>query len=59
MKRFVRLNTRVPPADIFGQFAARARSEAGWRYHEIDASHNPNITAPEALMEMLEKIVAE
>lgn len=50
--------TRVPPADTFGQFAARAKSEAGWRYHEIDASHSPNITAPEALMEVLEKIVA-
>jgi pimeloyl-ACP methyl ester carboxylesterase len=51
--------TRVPPADIFRQFATRAKSEAGWRYYEIDASHSPNITAPETLMELLEKVVAE
>jgi hypothetical protein len=50
MQRHYIYATRVAPGDIFGQFAACARSEAGWRYHEIDASHNPNITAPEALM---------
>jgi pimeloyl-ACP methyl ester carboxylesterase len=51
--------TRISPADTFGPFARRARSEAGWRYHEIDASHAPNVTAPEALMALLQKIVAE
>lgn len=50
--------TRITPADTFGPFAARAKSEAGWRYFEIDASHAPNITAPEALTALLEKIVA-
>jgi pimeloyl-ACP methyl ester carboxylesterase len=45
--------TRITPSDTFGQFARRARSEAGWRYHEIDASHSPNVTAPEALMTLL------
>ena len=45
--------TRITPADTFGQFAKRARSEAGWRYHAIDASHSPNVTAPEALMALL------
>jgi hypothetical protein len=50
--------TRITPADTFGQFAARARSEPGWRYFEIDASHTPNVTAPQALMSQLEKIVA-
>ena len=50
--------TRITPADTFGQFATRARSEAGWRYYEIDASHSPNVTAPEALMALLQKIVA-
>ncbi|MBR0754707.1 alpha/beta hydrolase [Bradyrhizobium jicamae] len=49
--------TRITPADTFGQFTARAKSEAGWRYFEIDASHAPNVTAPEALMTLLEKIV--
>jgi pimeloyl-ACP methyl ester carboxylesterase len=50
--------TRITPADTFGRFAARTRSEAGWRYYEIDASHAPNVTAPEALMALLQKIVA-
>jgi len=50
--------TRITPADTFGQFAKRTKSEAGWRYFEIDASHAPNVTAPEALMALLEKIVA-
>ena len=50
--------TRVTPADTFGPFAARAKTEPGWDYHEIDASHSPNVTAPEALMELLAKIVA-
>ena len=51
--------TRASPVDAFGPFAKRARSEAGWRYHEIDASHSPNVTAPEALMSVLQKIVVE
>ena len=51
--------TRATPADTFRPFAERAKSEAGWRYHELDASHSPNVTAPEALMALLEKIVAE
>jgi len=46
------------PLDPFGVFATRAKSEPGWRYFEIDASHSPNVTAPEALMAVLEKIVA-
>jgi pimeloyl-ACP methyl ester carboxylesterase len=50
--------TRIGPADTFGPFARRARSEAGWGYHEIDASHTPNVTAPEALMALLVKIAA-
>ncbi len=50
--------TRIPPGDTFGQFAARARGEPGWRYYEMDASHSPNVTAPDALMALLEKIVA-
>ena len=42
----------------FGQFAARARAE-GWRVHELDASHSPNVTAPGALMELLQRILSE
>ena len=47
---------RITPADTFGPFAARAKAEAGWSYHEIDASHSPNVTAPEALASLLRKI---
>jgi pimeloyl-ACP methyl ester carboxylesterase len=50
--------TRITPADTFGQFARRTKNEPGWRYDEIDASHSPNVTAPETLMALLEKIVA-
>ena len=51
--------TRAAPIDTFGPFAKRAKSEPGWRYFEIDASHSPNVTAPDALMTVLERIVAE
>jgi pimeloyl-ACP methyl ester carboxylesterase len=50
--------TRIGPADSFRQFAVRAKSEKGWRYHEIDASHSPHVTAPEALTALLNRIVS-
>jgi pimeloyl-ACP methyl ester carboxylesterase len=50
---------RATPADTFGPFAARAKSEPGWRYFEIDASHSPNVTASEALTALLGRIVSE
>jgi hypothetical protein len=43
---------------VFRQFAERAQHESGWRYFEIDASHNPHITAPHALLELLTQIVS-
>jgi pimeloyl-ACP methyl ester carboxylesterase len=51
--------TRATAADTFRPFAERAKREPGWRYYEIDASHSPNVTAPEALMGLLQKIVSE
>jgi pimeloyl-ACP methyl ester carboxylesterase len=48
--------TRIAPGDVFGPFAARARREAGWEYLELEASHSPNVTAPEALAALLEKV---
>src|SRR5262245_4033228 len=50
--------TRARPGDVFQQFAQRARAETGWRYFEIDASHNVHITAPEALATLLDHIAA-
>ena len=51
--------TRITPADTFGPFAKMAKADPLWGYHEIDASHSPNVTAPEALTALLQKIVAE
>ena len=48
---------RAGIGDTFGQFFARAKRE-GWRTYEIDASHNPHITAPEMLMKILGEIAA-
>ncbi len=48
--------TRIAPGDVFGPFAERARREDGWQYLELEASHSPNVTAPEALAALLEKL---
>jgi pimeloyl-ACP methyl ester carboxylesterase len=50
--------TRITPADTFGRFARETKNDPAWKYYEIDASHSPNVTAPEALMALLEEIVA-
>jgi pimeloyl-ACP methyl ester carboxylesterase len=46
------------PGDVFRQFANRAKSEAGWRYFELAASHNPHITCPGDLTAILESVVS-
>jgi pimeloyl-ACP methyl ester carboxylesterase len=48
--------TRAPPEDVFGRFARQFRSVPGWTYFEIDASHSPNVTAPEALVRILDQV---
>jgi pimeloyl-ACP methyl ester carboxylesterase len=50
--------TRITPADTFGPFARMTKGDPAWRYFEIDASHSPNVTAPETLMALLQKIAA-
>ena len=47
--------TRIPPDDRFRPFYERAKREQ-WGAYEIDASHNPHITAPDALAELLGRI---
>jgi pimeloyl-ACP methyl ester carboxylesterase len=47
--------TRIAPSDDFGQFARRFRADPGWQYVEMDASHSPNVTAPEALVHILDQ----
>lgn len=46
---------RCRPDDGFRPFLERARRE-GWGADEIDASHNPHITAPEVLAALLDRI---
>ncbi|HEY2188469.1 MAG TPA: alpha/beta fold hydrolase [Caldimonas sp.] len=48
--------SRFGPGDVFRKFADRARAEKGWRYDELDASHNPQITMPETLATLLHEI---
>ncbi len=43
------------PGDPFRQFYERARKEA-WQTFEMDASHSPHVTAPDALAEILDAI---
>jgi pimeloyl-ACP methyl ester carboxylesterase len=44
---------RITPEDTFRPYADRAKRE-GWSYHEIDASHSPHVTAPDALAKLLQ-----
>jgi len=46
------------PGDVFVQFRDRFRDDPRWGYVEMDASHSPNVTAPEVLAQVLEGIAA-
>jgi pimeloyl-ACP methyl ester carboxylesterase len=47
--------TRRPPDDRFRPFFDRAQRE-GWGAYEIDSSHNPHITCPDVLADLLARI---
>lgn len=47
--------TRNAPDDRFRRFYERAQRE-GWGHSAIDSSHNPHITCPQVLMDLLESI---
>jgi pimeloyl-ACP methyl ester carboxylesterase len=47
------------PGDVFRQFTLRAESELGWRYCELDASHNPHITMPDTLAVLFDDIAGD
>jgi pimeloyl-ACP methyl ester carboxylesterase len=51
--------TLITPDDTFGQFARRFRSDPTWTFYEIDASHSPNVTAPGALVRLLDQIALQ
>jgi pimeloyl-ACP methyl ester carboxylesterase len=42
----------------FGQFASRAGGDTGWQTYDLDASHSPNVTAPQALMDVLQDVLS-
>jgi len=42
----------------FGQFGKQAKADSGWRAYELDASHSPNVTAPELLVKTLNAVIA-
>lgn len=44
--------------DTFGRFAAEAKDDPGWQYHELDSSHSPNVTAPGPLAALLAPLAA-
>ena len=46
------------PGDVFRQFRDRASKEKGWTCVDIDASHSPHVTAPEALTKILDGVAA-
>lgn len=46
------------PGDVFRQFRDRAGKEKGWTCVDIDASHSPHVTAPEALARILDGVAA-
>jgi len=50
--------TRPGPGDVFRQFAERTRAAPGWRYRELDSSHNPHITMPGTLARLLDEVAA-
>ena len=50
--------TRFGPGDVFRQFSIRAQAEPDWKHYELDSSHNPHITCPEALRDLLLRIMA-
>ena len=47
--------TRFGPEDRFRPFYERAKRE-GWGNCEIDASHNPHVTCPDVLADLLTRI---
>jgi hypothetical protein len=47
--------SRNAPDDRFRRFYERAQRE-GWGHEALDASHNPHITCPQALMDSLQRV---
>jgi hypothetical protein len=50
---------RYAPGNVFARFSDQARREPDWNQVELDASHNPQVTAPDALATLLDSLVRE
>ena len=46
--------TRFADKKPFAQFDTATKGQPGWRNFDLDASHSPNVTAPAALVEVLQ-----
>lgn len=57
-RSYIYCSRKQAGSDPFAQFAARLKNDPAWRYFEMDASHSPNVTAPEAFMKVMQEIVA-
>ncbi len=51
-RSYIHCTSKTGP-DTFQQFADRFRNDPSWRFHALDTSHSPNVTAPEALAALL------
>ena len=51
------LALRKDERGTFDRFHDRAGSTPGWTTHQIDASHSPHITAPDALADLLDGVI--
>ncbi len=52
-RTYIHCTRKEPGQDAFAQFAEALRHDPAWRYRTLDASHSPDITAPEALTDLL------
>jgi pimeloyl-ACP methyl ester carboxylesterase len=46
------------PSPVFDRYAAMARETAGWRLRELDIAHEPFVTAPRELADLLLDVAA-
>jgi pimeloyl-ACP methyl ester carboxylesterase len=47
-RSYIHCTKKLGP-DVFRQFADRFHADPTWHFQEMDASHSPNVTEPEAL----------
>jgi len=50
--------TRFADKKPFAQFDTATKGTPGWRNFDLDASHSPNVTAPSALVDVLQRSLA-